>query len=71
MVLVYSFDYEVKGKGRDTQLLNRYNVIVCCMSRMSAKDIFLDPAGYTRAPDEKGDQVDAGESLSHGRTKAK
>ena len=63
--------YQVKGKGRYAQLLNRYNAVVCCMNGMSAKEIFLDPAGYIRAPDEKGDRVDAGGSLSYGRTKAK
>ena len=65
------YKYEVKGKGRYTQLLNRYNAVVCSMNGMSAKDIFTDPAGYIRAPDEKGDRVDAGGSLSYGRTKAK
>ena len=63
--------FEVKGKGRITQILNRYNAVVCCMHGMSAKEIFLDSAGYIRAPDEKGDRVDAGGSLSYGRTKAK
>jgi len=63
--------YEVKGKGRYTQLLNRYNAVACSMRGMTAKDIFLDPAGYIRAPDEKGDRVDGGGSLSYGRTKAK
>lgn len=65
------FRYQVQGKGRYAQLLNRYNAVVCCMHGMSAKDIFLDPAGYIRAPDEKGNRVDAGGTLSYGRTKAK
>ena len=64
------YKYQVKGKGRYTQLLNRYNAVVCCMNGKSAKDIFTDPAGYIRAPDEEGDRImDAGGTLSLGKIK--
>ncbi|MDC0588553.1 hypothetical protein OAP17_02235 [Porticoccaceae bacterium] len=56
--------YQVKGKGRSFQLINRYNALVCCMQGMSPKEIFTDRAGYIRAPDEKGDRVDVGGSLT-------
>lgn len=62
--------YQVQGKGRSYQLMNRYNALVCCMKGMSPKEIFTDRAGYIRAPDEKGDRVDFGGSLTVTEDKA-
>ncbi|WP_026377248.1 hypothetical protein [Aestuariibacter salexigens] len=62
--------YQVVGKARYIQLLNRYNAVVCCMHGMSAKQIFTDRACYMRAPDEAGTRVDVGGSLAVSETKS-
>ena len=52
--------FEIVGKGRSMQLVNRYNAVVLSMNGVSPKEIISHPSGYVRSPDEKGDRANPG-----------
>lgn len=52
------YRFQVEGKARYVQLVNRYNAVVCCMNGMSAPEVFNDRGGYIRAPEEIATKTD-------------